>query len=299
MAVRSLGQISDIDLRLLRTFRTVVEAGGFTQAEIELNVTASAISISMADLEKRLGVRLCNRGRSGFSLTAEGRQIYAASQQIFTSLESFRLEVNSMHDQLRGELAIGITDNLVSSPEMRITHALTALKQRGPEVRINIHMAPPGEVEVGVLEGKLHVGVVPYVTALKGLDYLQLYAEPAKLYCSDDHPLFDELAPSLEQVLSADAVDATFARSREVRQCHKQLHTSASASDREGIAFLILTGPYIGYLPEHFAKRWVVAGRMRALLPEQLNYQLDYAVVTRKGVRSNLVLDTFLESLRQ
>ena len=69
------------------------------------------------------------------------------------------------------------------------------------------------------------------------------------------------------------------------------------ASDREGMAFLILTGRFIGYLPDHYAEAWVTQGRLRALKPATRFYDLTLASVTRKGRRPQLVLETFLEAL--
>ncbi|MCV6587903.1 MAG: LysR family transcriptional regulator [Marinobacterium sp.] len=294
------GQISDIDLRLLRVYRTVVEAGGFAQAEVELNVSTSAISISMADLEKRLGLRLCQRGRAGFSLTDEGRQVYEASLQLFTSLETFRTDIHAIHQQLRGELAIGITDNLVTSPKMRVTNALRMLKKQGPDVHIRIRMIPPGEVEQGLLDGRLNVGVVPMIAPLKGLHYQPLYNEHSLLYCNHAHPLFNVDEQQIDETLlrQYEAVDPIFAVTPEIREQYLKLNTTASASDREGIAFLIMTGLYIGFLPDHYAHSWVENDHMRALCPQQYSQIVRYAVVTRKGVRPNLVLETFLDALQ-
>ena len=56
-------RIQDIDLRLLRLFITVVQTGGFTAAANQRNVGRPTISTQMADLETRLGMRLCERGR--------------------------------------------------------------------------------------------------------------------------------------------------------------------------------------------------------------------------------------------
>lgn len=61
-----LAQVSDFDIRLLRIFRSVVESGGFSAAETVLGIGRSAISQQMSDLEQRLGLRLCQRGRAGF-----------------------------------------------------------------------------------------------------------------------------------------------------------------------------------------------------------------------------------------
>src|SRR5664279_5195159 len=85
-----LGQISDMDIRLLRVFRAVVDCGGMAAAELELNIGTSTVSRHIKDLETRLGLTLCRRGRAGFALTAEGEQIYAQSAQLLSATEAFR-----------------------------------------------------------------------------------------------------------------------------------------------------------------------------------------------------------------
>lgn len=79
----------DFDLRLLRVFRTVVEVGSFAAAESARGIARSAISLHMSDLEKRLGVSLCQRGRAGFALTDEGRQALRAGEAVLTAIEGF------------------------------------------------------------------------------------------------------------------------------------------------------------------------------------------------------------------
>ncbi|PPC76004.1 LysR family transcriptional regulator [Pokkaliibacter plantistimulans] len=296
---KAIGQISDIDIRLLKIFKAVVDNGGFAAAEVQLNISRPAISIAISDLEKRLDLRLCQRGRSGFTLTEEGQEIYNASLQLLVSLETFKTQVNAIHHQLKGELNIGITDNLVTLPHMRITHALAALKKAGPEVRINIRMIPPNDIELGVLDSRLHIGVIPELRPLQGLNYYPLYEETSQLYCSAGHPLYsrsdDELQP--EDIYDCDAVVPAFAQIAEIKSKHQLLNSQATATDREGIAFLILTGHFIGYLPTHFAQRWVRDGLMRPLLPRQLYFGTQYSAITRKAARPNLILEKYLDAL--
>ncbi|HRL92897.1 MAG: LysR family transcriptional regulator [Pseudomonadaceae bacterium] len=294
-----LAQVSDFDIRLLRIFRSVVECGGFSAAESALGIGRSAISQQMSDLEQRLGLRLCQRGRAGFALTEEGREVYQSSLQLLSALESFRTEVNGLHQHLRGELNIGLTDNLVTVPHMRITHALARLKERGPDVRIQIRMTPPSEVEQGVLDGSLHVGVVPQAGALSGLEYQALYNERSLLYCAVGHPLFyvDDRELEDERLNAQEAIAPTFRLPPEAQAHYQALNCTASASDREGMAFLLLTGRYIGYLPDHYASAWVQQGRLRALKADSRSYEVSLAAVTRKGRRPHLVLESFLDAL--
>ena len=294
-----LSQVSDFDLRLLRLFKTVTECGSFSAAESALGITRSAISLHMSDLEKRLGMRLCQRGRAGFALTDEGREVLRAGEAVLAAIEGFRSEVNQMHQQLRGDLNIGIVNNLVTQPRMRITQALKAVRAQGTGVRINISMSTPGEIERGLLDGRLHVGALPLITPLSGLEYSLLYEERSNLYCSHEHPLFAHAAAvSNEDLRSADAVVPSYRMTAEAIGLHQLLNFAASATDREGIAFLILTGSYIGFLPDHYAATWVDRGLMAPLSPDRLFFDAKLAVATRKGRRQNLILEHFLDALQ-
>lgn len=294
-----LTRISDSDFRLVQVFKTVVEYGGFTAAVPALGISRSAISTHMANLEARFDLKLCQRGRAGFALTEEGREVYNASLRLLSSIETFRTEVNGFHRELHGDLNIGITDNLVSLPHMRITNALAALKNDGPDVGINIHMKPPGEIERGVIDGRLQVGVVPAVEKMSALEYTPLYDEAAYLYCAASHPLFSRSDETIndDELVTFDAVRPIFALSASGQRQHRLLHETATATDREGIAFLVLTGLYIGYLPEHFAQRWTQTAQLRAVRPDDHNYRIEFATVTRRGRLRHRVLDSFLAAL--
>ncbi|RTE64780.1 LysR family transcriptional regulator [Amphritea opalescens] len=294
-------QLGDAHIRLLRIYKAVVESGGFSAAEVELNISRPAISLAISELESLLNMRLCNRGRAGFALTEQGEEAYDATLQLFGGLENFRARINAINTELKGELNIGITDNMVTVPQMRITRALAALKARGPEVIINIRMIPPKDIESGVLDGQLLVGVVSEQRTLPGLNYLPLYDEQSLLYCSDQHSLFNQDDSQLgdTELSQYDAVLPAYPQSAEIKQQQTMLKASASSTDREGIAFLILSGSYIGFLPTHYAQQWVRENRLKAIQPEQRSFTTHYSVITRKGARNNLIRDAFIEELEK
>ena len=154
----ALAQVSDFDIRLLRIFRSVVECGGFSAAETVLGIGRSAISQQMSDLEQRLGLRLCQRGRAGFSLTEEGREVYQSALQLLGALESFRTEVNGLHHHLRGELTIGLTDNLVTLPHMQAPVEHTLLYFIGRDhAYMDLHVGP-SLLELSQGMGNAHMG---------------------------------------------------------------------------------------------------------------------------------------------
>jgi LysR family transcriptional regulator, transcriptional activator for bauABCD operon len=63
------------------------------------------------------------------------------------------------------------------------------------------------------------------------------------------------------------------------------------------VALLNLSREFIGYLPDHYAQRWVEEGDMRILLTPAFNYRAGFSVVTRAaGLRSSLA-EAFLADL--
>ncbi|MBN3787769.1 LysR family transcriptional regulator [Burkholderia sp. Ac-20353] len=292
----NLAQVTDFDLRLLRLFKTVAEHGSFVAAESALGITRSAISLHMSDLEKRLGMRLCRRGRGGFSLTDGGREVLRASESVLAAIENFRREINQFHQHLRGDLNIGIMNSLVTQPKMWITSALRMLRKKSDGVKVNISMSTPGEIERGLLDGQLHVGVLPLITTLSGLAYTSLYDERSLLYCCNGHPLFARHdRASADEIRNWAAVAPNYRQATKAIDLHKQLACAATASDREGIAFLIMTGEYIGFLPDHFAAEWVGKGMLRAIRPDLFHHDVTLALATRKGQHQNLIVDHFLD----
>ncbi len=294
-------QLGDAHIRLLRIYKVVIESGGFAAAEVELNISRPAISLAITELESLLNMKLCHRGRSGFSITEQGEEVYQSALQLLGSIENFRAQMNAINTDLVGEFNIGITDNLVTSEQMLITRSLSALKHRAPDVVINIRMIPPNDIEAAVLNGKLHIGVVPELRTLPGLNYLPLYKEQSLLYCGEQHALFKQELDAIsdEALAQYDAVVPSYPQSTEIKQQQKKLKATATSTDREGIAFLILTGRFIGFLPTHFAQRWLVQDNIRTIEAHGRYFHTNFSAITSKGARSHLILDAYMEELKK
>lgn len=300
MKPKKLNQVTDFDIKLLKIFKTVCDCHSFTSAESILGISRSAISLHMSDLENRLGIRLCQRGRAGFALTDEGREILEYIEVLTAAIEDFRSKVNQMHNRLKGEFNIGIINNLVTMPRGYITNTLTQLAEEHAEVIINISMSTLSDIECRVLDNRLHAGVIPLVTPLSGLDYFDLYSESSFLYCGKNHPLFNQCSSiNLNELKKWQAILPNYAITSEAAKLHQLLDCKATASDREGIAFLILTGKFLGFLPDHYAKKWVEDGVMQPVLKEKMYYSTPICLITHKGKNHNNILKTFMEMLEK
>jgi DNA-binding transcriptional LysR family regulator len=293
-------QVQDVDLRLLRIFVTIVECGGLSAAESRLNIGRSTISTHLSDLEIRLGVTLCKRGRSGFELTDAGRITYQASLELLQQCETFASTVAGSKQQLSGRVTIAIIDTLVSDPRCGVAQAIATLKAKSDNLQFDIYVCEAREVETSVANGRSLVGIGVSRHHIRGLDYLPLHNETNYLYCGKDHPLFASDSKEINRLLpQAEVVTSNYLRDKESRNDDLNYQNSASAYHDEGIAHLILSGKFIGYLPEHFASHWVDKGLFRAILPERYHYQIPVMLITAKSNSASPLALATIAAIRQ
>lgn len=265
------------DIKLLRLFATVVESGGLSAAQGPLNLSLSTISGRVRDLEARLGVTLCQRGRSGFTLTAEGRAIYDEAGKLFASIDGFDRRVRKLRSSMGGQVTLGITDNTLTDPNSRIDAAIARFADLAPDAGLTIVTRPPNELLRDIVAGQVHVGIASFPRQALGLTYETLYSERQLFYCGAGHPLFDRPDDSIEidDVRRHALVARSYWGARDMK-IFAVVAPRAVVSDMEGEARLILSNRFLGYLPEHFAARFVAEGRMRPVRPDLFGYDAPF-----------------------
>jgi LysR family transcriptional regulator, transcriptional activator for bauABCD operon len=296
-----LGQIADMDLRLLRVFKAVADCGGMAAAELELNIGTSTVSRHVKDLETRLGLTLCRRGRAGFALTPEGQQIYAQTTALLAATEAFRSSVDEIHQRMGGLLQVAVFDKTASNPDCHIPGAIARFHAIAPDVGLNLHVATLTAIERGVLDGQFHVGVIPGHRASDLLDYTLLFNEAMQLYCGTRHSLWnaDHSALNWETLPRHQFAGLGYhSPNMELSQLMR-LPRRATGFDQESIATLILSGEFLGFLPDHYAESFVRRGQMQAVRPELLQYTCQFFAITRKSPQSNRATRAFQECLAQ
>jgi LysR family transcriptional regulator, transcriptional activator for bauABCD operon len=284
-------KLSDGDIRLLRIFCTVTQCGGFAAAESELQLGLPSISRYIKSLEIRLGARLCRRGRVGFSLTEQGRKVYAASLRLIADIERFEGDIRSMHADLTGTLNLGVIDTLITDRNLRVPELIRTYKTKYPRVEFNIVTATSNIVEQSVLEGSIHVGIVHARRHVTKLDYRFLFPEHCNLYASEEHPLFNRIPGGIrvEDVRKYDFAGFSYLDDSELGAAASLVKT-ASVDCMEALATLVSTGCFIGFLPDHYVQSVWRLKQFRPILPELFSYTVGIELVTRSGTSSPLVL---------
>jgi LysR family nitrogen assimilation transcriptional regulator len=96
-----------MDLRQLRYFVGIVQAGSLSRAADQLHVAQSAISQQLASLESELGRQLVTRGPKGVVLTEAGSALYRHAEAILRHVESAKRDTVSAPHIPSGRVAIG------------------------------------------------------------------------------------------------------------------------------------------------------------------------------------------------
>ena len=299
-----LGQISDMDLRLLQVFRAVVDCGGMAAAELELNIGTSTVSRHIKDLETRLGLSLCRRGRAGFALTPEGEKIYAQTMQLLAATEAFKAGVDDIHQRMGGQLHLAVFDKTASNPQAHIAQALSRFTAQAPGVGLNLHVSTLNGIERGVIDGSYQMGIIPGHRSSDVLHYTPLFDETMLLYCGPSHALFGADHARMDwAAMRVHAFAGLGYHSPNMEITQKQrLTRAATGFDQECIATLILSGQFLGFLPDHYAHSFVQAGQMRAVKPDLFRYDCAFFAITRRSpalARSTRALLSCLQEAHQ
>ncbi|WP_395370957.1 LysR family transcriptional regulator [Komagataeibacter diospyri] len=290
------GQIAEVDLRMLRVFRTVAQRGGFAAAEIALGKSKSSISVDISALEHRLNVRLCQRGRDGFALTAQGRLVLDAMEQLQASINAFQQRINAIRGVLTGRFCLYVTDNTQVHGETAIVRAIETFTTRHRGVFMDVRSASTREVECAILNGQAAAGIALYPHASPHDRNTVLFTERLNLYCGARHPLFTlaETDITLDVLAAQQMIEVSdVASSPGWDRIRTRMTFSAAAENVDARVLLIRTGNYIGFLPEPFARPLVAAGALRQILFDDLHLTTTFHFLDRSVPETNLMVETF------
>lgn len=290
------GQVAEVDLRLLRVFRTVAERGGFSAAEIALGKSKSSISIDISALENRLNIKLCQRGRSGFALTGEGRMVLEATEELLADIERFQQRINTASGILSGRFSLYMPDNILIHGETAVIRAIKTFTARHPSVFMNMYSASPREVELAVLDGRATAGIVLHGHHRPDMESTALFTESLGLYCAMTHPLaqMDKDDITFDVLTQQRMIEVSSAVSSPAWDRIKGHMTfCAGAENVDARALLILSGNYIGFLPEAYARPLVAEGLLRHIAPDSLRLMTSFHFLVRPSPDTGMMIETF------
>lgn len=150
-----------LNLHHLRLFTAVVEHGGFTRAAAALRLSQPAISKSLAELERQVGMPLVDRTSRAGRLTDAGRSLYERAREIFGAERAAERELRELRGLERGRLRVGASTTIATYmlPDLlgkyHLTHPRIDIRAASANTRSIARMLLEWRIDVALVEGPI------------------------------------------------------------------------------------------------------------------------------------------------
>ena len=195
------------NLNNYRIFYTVASLGNISKAADKLFISQPAISKSISNLEKGLGVTLFSRTSKGVSLTEEGEILYQHIGNAFDSINQAEDEIKKIHDLGIGQLKIGVSTSLCKHI---LLDYLKNFIDENPHIKVTIRCHSTKNTLNLLSEGKIDLGLICETDIPKGFTYKEL-TTIHDIFVTSDSYLDNLHLREMEQTPSQDEYQWMFA----------------------------------------------------------------------------------------
>lgn len=190
-------------VKSLKVFRDVVARRSFSRAASENGISQSGASQMVHQLEDRLGVKLIDRSKRPFVLTAEGDVFYKGCRQLVDRYYALEEEVRTLHHEADGRVAVAAIYSIgLSHMNRYVKEFLTNC----PKSNVRIQYQHPELVYDLVERDQVDLGLVSYPKSSRQVEAIAWREEPMVFVCSADHPLGMRSEISLSELDGAEMV---------------------------------------------------------------------------------------------
>lgn len=276
-----------MQLQQLRYFLAVVEHGGFSRAAEALGRTQQALSKGVQTLEDSLGVRLLDRGTRVARPTVFGQLLLEPARAIDHELTVFRLRLADALEAASGWVRVGASPTAAA---LLVGEAVTAMRRRLPEVRIEVVTGLQPQLLARLLQGELDlcVGVDTRDAEPHGVIREVLTHERYRIIAAADHPLAGQRDPDHTALVrwpwlrgsNLGVVETLFREGFEklgVPPPEPVLETDSL----ELVRTLLGSDQYLCLLPEGLVRRELEQGQLTALGGEALAWTRPISMAYR------------------
>ena len=290
-----------VQLLLFKVFRDLAETSSFSQAAQRNAITQSAVSQQVKALEARYGVRLIERGKKNFSLTAEGRIFLGAAREVLSVIEGLDSRLREVREVVSGDVRLAAVLSVGLHELPPYTRQFMRLH---PQVKIHTEYLRSSEVYASVLAGQVEAGLVAYPVARRGLTVEDVWRDRLVMVCSPSHRLARRarvpLAELNDEKFIAFAADLPTRKAldRALRAAGVSIRPEREFDNIETVKRTVEIDGAVSILPE---TALVNERRAGSLIPVEIasaDMWRPVGLVLRRGRAGSPALRAFLEFLR-
>ncbi|WP_067719904.1 LysR family transcriptional regulator [Nocardia yamanashiensis] len=268
------------DLEVLDLLVSVAELGSLGAAARRHGISQPAASMRISALERRVRLRLLDRGRTGSVLTDAGQAVVELAAPLLGAARAVNEGIAALHGAARPSLRIVASTTIA---DHRIPHWLTALRKLRPELAVVLDVANSRQVTAAIRDREADLGFVEGPHAPAGLGSRVLATDELVVVVSPGHPWAARRRPLSWRELAATPLlwREHGSGTRDTVWETLELHgTPAPPAAELGSAAAILTTARNGLAPA-VVSRLIVAHELRAGTLHEVRLT-DAIVLTRK-----------------
>lgn len=171
-----------MDLRTLRYFIAVLEAGSLSRAAGSLYIAQPALTAQIKKLEAELGAQLFDRSHAGVTPTPAGVQLYEDARRLLSDADAVRERIQRLPQGPEGSVTVALPFLLAS---LLMGPVLASLKKSHPRIRVFALDELSLGVKKAMLDRRADVGILVDAPQVEGLQCLPLVRE-AMYFCGHD-----------------------------------------------------------------------------------------------------------------
>ena len=154
-----------MDWDKLKIFHAVAEAGSFTNAAVNLNLSQSAISRQIQSLEEELNVKLFERHARGLTLTDNGEYVFKTAHEVISKLKEVEATLGDKKNKPSGKITI---TTVRSFGTHWLTPRIQEFMQLNPEIEVEL-IFDDKELDLSTREADIGI----WMRRPKQLNYIQ------------------------------------------------------------------------------------------------------------------------------
>lgn len=245
---------SQIRLRHMIVASMIAQRGSIREASAALHLTQPAMSRTLAESERILGIRLFDRVPKGMVVTEDGAALIARMQLVTSEVRALLRHASEITEGGRGEVRVG---TLLAGTADILPSALFEITTKYPDISVAVVEGTPDRLHEQLMSGQLDlaVGRVLPLASMPGVDVEPLYDDDVQVVCTPSHhrsghrgslaDLVDEswVLPPRDTSLRQQ-IEAAF-----VRECGRTLGRVIECVAPVPLRALVLRGEHLAVVP--------------------------------------------------
>jgi DNA-binding transcriptional LysR family regulator len=258
---------TELELRHLRVFVTVVETGGHTRAARSLGVSQSTVSETLIALERALGAELFRKGAKGkgVALTRSGEALLPHARRILAQTSELVAQLAGVSAEVKATLVVAAVESISTYV---LPARLAELQKKWPGVRLEVATRVCAEIRDSVANGHCDLGLVLEVDdgqrdadSVLTKARLVVFGAPAHPLAGVGRKASDDELRRCDFYMSDAAGDYHQALRRHFEAAELPQPRTQALGTVEGVKRGILAGgAALGLLPAHAVKQELAAG---------------------------------------